>query len=289
MIWYLSEPWKKRGSKLIDTCLFFHLDNLDLTASTTGFHVPILLGFMPIDKPRYLNGLLCNTFYASSSHVWDVLAPTNKLLLKLTFKLDINSNSNKFALIILILDHLFSQMMSVSSGYWRWVNQSSPLSNLNQLNFPKSIALLVNILKPYAIIRNKNNNKGYPCLSPRLILNSSMGLPFTNTDTNDDLRHSEIHLLHFSWNPIFVITKSKKFQSTESYAFSKSTLNKMTCFILFLVLSTISLAIRIPPTICLPEINVDCVFNITVPITLFFSVYSPTLLISLCKCNLSMI
>lgn len=36
---------------------FFHLDNLDLTLSTTDCHINILLGVSPISKLRYLNGV----------------------------------------------------------------------------------------------------------------------------------------------------------------------------------------------------------------------------------------
>lgn len=85
----------------------------------------------------------------------------------------------------------------MSSTYWRWEKRLSPTSNLYPTNLPESVAFLIITLKPYATIKNKKGERESPCLKPRPIENSLVGLPFTNTETNADLRHSKIHLHQF--------------------------------------------------------------------------------------------
>src|SRR4051812_11277682 len=98
---------------------------------------------------------------------------------------------------------LFSLMINMSSAYGKWENRSAPASNLYTEYFPISVAFFINELKPFAAIRNKNGDNGSPCLNPRRTLNSFVGLPFTSTETDDEFRHTLIHLIHFSWKPIF--------------------------------------------------------------------------------------
>lgn len=77
---------------------------MDLTKFINGCHVNLLLGFAPISKPRYLNGVLPSlkfkTFEASSNKRYAMFIPTKRLLWKLTFINDINSNNKRFSFMI---------------------------------------------------------------------------------------------------------------------------------------------------------------------------------------------
>jgi len=89
------------------------------------------------------------------------------------------------------------------------------------------------------------------------MLISSVGLPLTRIYILPPITHAFIQDTHFSTKPILLSIYSKKLNSTESYAFSKSTLrNKHSRFFLFATFTT-SLTIITPSTKCLPLRNVD--------------------------------
>lgn len=78
----------------------------------------------PIGKPRYLKGrkpfLQFNKQVASNDQDLLIFTPTKRPLLKLTFKLEANSNNRKFSLIALMLTHIFSPTVRVSFANFKW-------------------------------------------------------------------------------------------------------------------------------------------------------------------------
>jgi hypothetical protein len=82
-------------------------------------------------------------------------------------------------------------------------------------------------------MRNKKGDIGSPCLRPLSILNYFVGLPLMSTEIIVFLIHSRIQSIHFEGKFIFLITNSRKSQSTESYAFSKSTFKRQRLFSIF--------------------------------------------------------
>lgn len=81
-------------------------------------------------------------------------------------------------------------------------------------------------LKPSAAIRNRKGDRGSPCLKPFSSWNSFVGLPFIRIAIEAEDKQFHIHFLHFQWKFMQDIISSKYFHNTESYVFSKSTLNK---------------------------------------------------------------
>jgi hypothetical protein len=97
--------------------------------------------------------------------------------------------------------------------------------------------------------------------------NSSVGQPFSSTDAVAMPTHSNIHFLQRVGKFILAITESRYLKSTESYAFSKSTLNKSNSLFNRLASSTASFAIKIPSKIYFPLIKADWDSETTLPIT----------------------
>ena len=123
------------------------------------------------------------------------------------------------------------------------------------------------LASPFAANKNKKRDKSSSWCKPRSRGKSSVGLPFTETDAVAVPTHSLIHLRHNVRNDILPITSSRYPQSTESYTFSKFTLNNKRSFLDFQASSTTSLAIKIPSRICLFLTNADWIFDTTLPIT----------------------
>ncbi|GKV39954.1 hypothetical protein SLEP1_g47646 [Rubroshorea leprosula] len=81
---------------------------------------------------------------------------------------------------------------------------------------PSDSAFLTNPFSPSIIIRNRNGDKGSPCLNPLSKSNSSVGLPFTNIEHRAVERHSLIHPLHLAPKPNLSIIQSRYVQLTQS-------------------------------------------------------------------------
>src|ERR1044072_1143177 len=96
---------------------------------------------------------------------------------------------------------------------------------------PTVTAFLIRPVKPSATIRKRKGANGSPCLSPLSGMNSSQGLPFTNTEIEADLMQPAIQVTHLLQKFKRDNMYSKKSQSTVSYAFSKSTLNTTVGFL----------------------------------------------------------
>jgi len=138
-------------------------------------------------------------------------------------------------------------------------------------------------LKPSAANKNKKGERGSPWRRPRSIGNSYVGLPLTRTDDVAVPTHSKIHFRQRVGKFIFIITSSRYFKSTESYAFSKSTLNIISSLSRRLTSSTTSLAIKIPSKICFSWIKDDWVSETTLPITYAVCLLKPYINIPLKK------
>jgi len=108
---------------------------------------------------------------------------------------------------------------------------------------------------------------GSLCLRSLWMGNSFVGDPFTRTEAVAVPTHSDIHFRHKVGKFIWLITTSRYFKSTESCAFSKSTLNINISFFIRLASSTTSFAIRMPYKICFPWIKADWDSDTTLPIT----------------------
>ena len=81
--------------------------------------------------------------------------------------------------------------------------------------------------------------------------------------------HHFIHLIHFSPNPIFLVTENKKDHSTWSYAFSMSSLHITASSLFFKTESKTSLATKTASRICLPCTKAFWALETTFPTTLF--------------------
>lgn len=130
-----------------------------------------------------------------------------------------------------------------------------------------SAVLFIKILKASTTRLNKNSKRGQPCLKLLLILNRREQVPLTKTAIEAEKTHDLTHFLHLSLKPILVMMKSRNPQSTLSKALSKLTLNINPPFLLFLIPSTTSLAIRAQSKIHLPLMKVNWDFPITSSIT----------------------
>lgn len=115
--------------------------------------------------------------------------------------------------------------------------------------------------------KKKKRERGSPWRNPLSKENSSVGLPLTKIEAVAVETHSLIHFLQRTGNDILSMTASRYPQSTESYAFSKSTLNNKSSLLNLDASSTTSFAIRIPSRICLLRTKADCSSDTTVPIT----------------------
>ncbi|MFS8026037.1 hypothetical protein Hanom_Chr16g01482211 [Helianthus anomalus] len=93
------------------------------------------------------------------------------------------------------------------------------------LNILLFLALVITTSNASIARMNRKGDKGSPCLNPLCNLNSDVGDPFTNTEAQLDFKHAPIHFLHVIGNFIALRFANKNIQFTESYAFSKSTLN----------------------------------------------------------------
>ena len=128
---------------------------------------------------------------------------------------------------------------------------------------------LTNPFSASATILKRKGVSGSPCRRPLFGENSVEGLPFTSTDTDADFRHPTIHWNHLVQKPNLLSIYTRKFQDTELYAFSKSTLKTIHGFWLLLASSTTSFAITALCSKCLPSMNADWPSSIMNDITFF--------------------
>lgn len=113
---------------------------------------------------------------------------------------------------LIILPQFFTPITKVLSAYQRCEKLSSPLLNLYMEKLPSSTALFIKRLKPSTTRRKRKGNRSSSYISPLPRLNSFVGLPFTNTKTDDVFKHFEIqHLSHRTIQEVpihWVISKS---------------------------------------------------------------------------------
>ncbi|KAL4591907.1 hypothetical protein LXL04_004882 [Taraxacum kok-saghyz] len=124
------------------------------------------------------------------------------------------------------------------------------------------------MLSPSMAVMKRKGERGSPCLTPFVILNSFV-FPFTKTEARADSRHPYIHILHFPPNPICIRVESRNPQLTESNALSKSTLNSRIFFFDFFAQAHVSLTMRGPSRMFLPSTYADCTSSMQLPITFF--------------------
>lgn len=120
----------------------------------------------------------------------------------------------------------------------------------------------------YATRRNKNGERGSPCLSLLSIANSFVGEPLNKIETVADLKHPIIQEQHLIPKPIWAITSIKNSQFTLSNGFSKSTLNNNKFISCFFAEVTTSLAINAPSSMFLPATKAVWLGEMTLWITL---------------------
>ncbi|KAK2406894.1 hypothetical protein QL285_042568 [Trifolium repens] len=127
-----------------------------------------------------------------------ILTPLILLFQKFTFNPDANSNARRTAFNVHKFSTVASLIHNVSSAYCNNDTGTPSLPTRKGLNLSISTAFRIKSSIPSATSRNRCGAKGSPCLSPRLILISSVGLPFTSTDILPEQIHILIQLLHFS-------------------------------------------------------------------------------------------
>lgn len=96
----------------------------------------------------------------------------------------------------------------VSSAYWRRLTSTFP--HIYPLKIFFKVVILIISLKPSATILKRKGVNGSLCLSFLWMLNSLVGFSFTKTEIEQDLKHSLIHLTHFSWKPNLLNMYNKK-------------------------------------------------------------------------------
>lgn len=89
---------------------------------------------------------------------------------------------------------------------------------------PKWNALLIICCKSSAAITNNKGERGSPCLTPLLHLNSFLETPFKSTEEDAVVNNILIHLSHLCGNPRLSIIKRIEECSTVSKALAKSSL-----------------------------------------------------------------
>ena len=202
--WEVITDFMRQARPGIDISLPFQLDSLLLTLSTMGCQNWLFLGFPPIGIPRYRNGIfMCLQFRILENSFNNITPKPNPPILvlkKFTLSLDTSSKHLNITFIAHTFWTLASHMKRVS-----FANYSSPtLVPLKPTSTPQYNILLTVCLtnpdKPSTTIRNKNGSIRSPYLSSLVGTNSFVGLPLTNTTTDDDSMHSLIHPTHLAQN-----------------------------------------------------------------------------------------
>ena len=76
--------------------------------------------------------------------------------------------------------------------------------------------LLISPFNPSVQSKNKKGESGSPCLIPREGCIKPHGSPITRTEYETIFTHPIIKFIHLSLNPNFLMSYSRKFQSTRS-------------------------------------------------------------------------
>jgi hypothetical protein len=122
-------------------------------------------------------------------------------------------------------------MSKVSSAYGT-IENSPPKSSLSGwLIVPFCQALLITVCNKSAARTKRRGDKGSPCLTPLKQLKVFPGIPFNNTAECPELRMLWIHPIHYSENPLCLITSKITWCSSLSKAFSISNLRTITFFL----------------------------------------------------------
>ena len=148
-----------------------------------------------------------------------------------------------------------SHIKSVSSANCNKQHSTLFLPTFRPLRTFILSACLTNPAKLSATTKKRNGAIGSPCLNPLEGLNSSVGLPLTSTDTDDETKHPLTHKIYLSWKPSLWSISNKNLHLTESYAFSKSTLKHTPLFPFLFISSRTSLAITTLSNNPLPQIK----------------------------------
>ena len=184
-----------------------HVFNFPPSISIKGSQVDILLGLAPTGNPKYLKdnlpSLQFKKLQANSINSLLTFTPINELLKKLIFNPDAISKPLRSDFIAQRFSTVAFPMQSVSSVYCKWDTTNPFPPNANPSNKFRFTAFFIKPLKPSATNKNKKGARGSPCLSPRWILISSVGLPFTRTDILPPNTHAFIHTTHLSQNPLY--------------------------------------------------------------------------------------
>src|SRR4051812_25099739 len=146
---------------------------------------------------------------------------------------DTSSNARSTARKAHTCFQLLSPTIKVSSANWRISTEQEPFM-LNFWNSPTSMDFFTSLVRPSVTNTKRKGERGSPCLSPLLTSNSLVGQPLTSTDILLLNTSNSIHFIHLFPKPILFSINLKKIQLNLSYAFSKSTLNKMHSFPSFL-------------------------------------------------------
>ena len=228
-----------------------HPDNRDFITFITGSQKDNLRGSPPIERPRYRNEILPTLQFrmdaASTNQESPILTPTNKLLWKFTLRPDISANSVNTPV---RLGHWPNSSFPTATYHPQTAN-GKPLPNLKYP--PHNPCTDYYPQQPSSThsshqlpIKTGKEKEGHPDAVPSLTGIHKLGFPLTKIEAVAVVIHSFIHFLHNTGNAIFCMTTSRYPQSTESYAFSKSTLKSSSSFFVFHASSTTSFAIRIP-------------------------------------------
>jgi len=97
----------------------------------------------------------------------------------------------------------------VSSANYNMSTSTSFFLTLIPFSLFLCISCLTSPSNPSTTIKIKNGTNGSPCLSPLVIVNSFVGLLFTNMDIEVDSKQPLIPLIHLKKNLVFLTCSIK--------------------------------------------------------------------------------
>ncbi|KAJ0446192.1 hypothetical protein HanLR1_Chr17g0650841 [Helianthus annuus] len=227
----------------------------------TGSQLFTLFIFAPTLIPKYTKGtvpiLQPKTSDILSTSMFDTPNPKRLDFNRLIFNPEHTLKTLNSLVTVLTFSNDQIPIIKASSAYRRRDSSNPPFGSLTPLNNFKDVALLIILANASITMMKRNGEIGPSCLIPFEQLNINVGEPFTKIDDEADANTPFIHLHHLSGNPICLLISKRKSQFTLSYAFSKSLFIKNNRLLFFCAHAIISLIIKGPSRMCLPDKNAD--------------------------------
>lgn len=207
-----------------DNRLAFQPAILLCTASINDWYWPLLGWLVVSGRPRYFAGSVegphCRISATTDTRFGAIEIGTKELFAEFTFSPVSLSYSFRIRIITFRVVACASAMMIVSSA-----NRIS-CREIRIGGCMTPMELFMKVVTVSATIIKIIGDKGQPCRKPRLCKKNGVTDPLTNTVDEEVWSELSTADVHFGGKPRSMRTLTRKHQSTESNAFSKSTLNK---------------------------------------------------------------